>query len=615
MIDPISPNLSSDTERTALTLSLQQQIADTVQGGLQVVYSKSESFTTESGESYRVILDEADPANPTGQTLRIAGDLFPAVNAGLKAPVQNFGEPEELTISGSLNWELPYRDWQLDMEVSHSASEQVTRRTNTDRIIDFGNFLSGLQPLVASGEFNPFDLLANDPAVFSAEGGVFGNNSIAGSESEVNTFTAYIEGEAFDLPGGESRFVLGGEYRDESLTGFSGDFFNDPLETFRSDPGRDIKAMFGELAVPVIGDENALPGIQELNIKVAARWEDYTLDGTVLEAGQQQPTSVSTSFTHTSPNVSLSWQIVDDLQINASWGESFRAPSPNDIFLDLRLGSSSIPVFDPLAPGGAATVFVPRFSSGNSTLKPEISTNKTLTISWQPSYIPGLSTRISYSEIDFADRITTVLVGFDPVTQARNLSDPFLGPLLTERDPDGNLLRVFSLPVNFASSLSESIDFNIDYAFDTDIGSFYARLQGTATLDRFDKSGPESNPRDLLANDQGVSDKLVGSASLDWQRDNYGAAIIYNHASSYADLGLDFATRQLVEQGRVEGISNWDLTGYYTTDNGWRISGGARNVFNERPATFAVGNQPFDARRANVRGRVLFAEVTKSLDW
>ena len=62
---------------------------------------------------------------------------------------------------------------------------------------------------------------------------------------------------------------------------------------------------------------------------------------------------------------------------------------------------------------------------------------------------------------------------------------------------------------------------------------------------------------------------------------------------------------------KVDSRTTVDLTGTYRFDNGITARAGGRNIFNA-DFPFMVGYQgrPFDTSRVDLRGRVLFVEVT-----
>ena len=59
---------------------------------------------------------------------------------------------------------------------------------------------------------------------------------------------------------------------------------------------------------------------------------------------------------------------------------------------------------------------------------------------------------------------------------------------------------------------------------------------------------------------------------------------------------------------KVDAMTNVDLTLTYQFDNGLRLRGGGRNVFDANSPT-VWGSIPYDPTRYDARGRVFFLEV------
>ena len=71
----------------------------------------------------------------------------------------------------------------------------------------------------------------------------------------------------FNLPAGPVGFVVGGEWRHETLkANIDPQIFLGSVPTGDIDVGRDVSAGFAELSVPVIGPGMKVPGIYSLDL-------------------------------------------------------------------------------------------------------------------------------------------------------------------------------------------------------------------------------------------------------------------------------------------------------------------------------------------------------------
>jgi len=131
----------------------------------------------------------------------------------------------------------------------------------------------------------------------------------------VNEKGIKADGPLFDLPGGTVRAAIGGLYTSyhfliasNSSTGTN----NTTMSLLRDPESRQVWATFAQLNVPIIGDNNALPGIRKLEFEASWRHDQYSdVKGT------------------SNPKLAFNWEVSEDLglTIRGSWGTSFRAPN------------------------------------------------------------------------------------------------------------------------------------------------------------------------------------------------------------------------------------------------------------------------------------------------
>lgn len=177
-------------------------------------------------------------------------------------------------------------------------------------------------------------------------------------------------GTGLSLPGGEAQFGIGAQYRDMSQTGRYGANNNLATNPCRESPvtgntnpaacaggspptgalaflgtnrdyhlSGDVWAVYGEAQLPILDN---------LNVQLAARYEDY--------GGQTGSTF--------DPQIRARWQVTDWLAVRGGFGTTFRAPPLNV----LSSGSAtSLQIID--------TAFRPIDVFGNPALKPESSKN------------------------------------------------------------------------------------------------------------------------------------------------------------------------------------------------------------------------------------------------
>jgi hypothetical protein len=116
-----------------------------------------------------------------------------------------------------------------------------------------------LQTEINAGRYNPFGATVNSPAVIDA----ITTSLKREGESELTSFDAAVTGEVFDLPAGKVGIASGLEYRDESISDFPDEQFQQP-DSHRGHRG-------GRIArhLPVV--EAAIPLLETLEASAPAR--------------------------------------------------------------------------------------------------------------------------------------------------------------------------------------------------------------------------------------------------------------------------------------------------------------------------------------------------------
>lgn len=133
----------------------------------------------------------------------------------------------------------------------------------------------------------------------------------------LNEWGANFDGPLFTLPGGPVRAALGASYYVQTYEFVTRQNFQTVsagiLDVSTDHQRFNVTAFYGQLNVPLVGDDNALPFIRKLDLEGAYRYDRYSTFGST-----------------TNPKLSLNWSPIQDLTFRASWGTSFRAPAFGD---------------------------------------------------------------------------------------------------------------------------------------------------------------------------------------------------------------------------------------------------------------------------------------------
>ena len=79
------------------------------------------------------------------------------------------------------------------------------------------------------------------------------------------------------LPGGEVWLAIGAQLRREAFNTRSSAFTSgaSPRESAPGEQSRDVSAIFGEARISLVGETNARPGVQRLELFLGGRYEEY----------------------------------------------------------------------------------------------------------------------------------------------------------------------------------------------------------------------------------------------------------------------------------------------------------------------------------------------------
>lgn len=426
-----------------------------------------------------------------------------------------------------------------------------------------------------------------------------------------------LNGELFELPGGTVKVALGTllrreDYRDDYATSAVPQFFR------KSD--RKVRALFGELLVPVVSASNRVDGIERLQLTLAGRYEHYSRFGSTFD-----------------PKVGVLWSPLTGLRLRASYGTSFRAPllSQASGVYNAILFPAQLLYLDPSQGQGVGLVL----QGTNPDVGPETSRNWTLGGEFSPEFLPELSLRANYYSIRFDDRIaratsTIVVVGdpaFEPIVDrspsiadVQSLLDraavrlDLSGPGFTNGNATANDVTVVleNRISNTAVTTTSGIDFGLDYRFVLGSNHFAIDLNASHILDFTDRLTKSSPPVTVLDTPYNALDWRV-RAELRWARGGWSGSAAINYADGYHDNRGTF-DNEVHSYGTVDV----GLAYEFASDNrqswlhGTRIAMFGENIFDQRPPTLVPdpGNATglgYDPVNASIRGRMISMQLRK----
>jgi iron complex outermembrane receptor protein len=458
------------------------------------------------------------------------------------------------------------------------------------------------------GFFNPFNGVAganNQTALAFIGSGA----TEARSQNQVSTVSLQADGTVWQLPGGPLKLALGAQARRETLdrTGFNLLSTLTPTAIAPTHAARDVEGAFLEAQAPLVGPDNALPGIERLDLSLAGRVEHYQSIGSTAN-----------------PKVGLLWAPNADLQVRATYSTSFRAPA----LRELNDPASLNPVL--LSQGGVRVVSL-ELVGGNPSLRPETARSWTGGIDFKPSRWPGLTLSLTGFDVVFHNRIDRPA----SANIANALTDPTLTSFVRHISPSTNpadLSLITSIlagePISTFNGVFQPTDYGaivdtryvntttlhvsgVDFtgAYTFDLGQDHFDFAANASyLFQYDQ---QLTPTAANVDDVNVANfplRFRSRTTADWTRGRLTLGAAFNYLGAYHDtLGNHIGDQPTFDlQAKLAAPDHGPLQGLVVLLN-------VRNVFDRDPPfynnTIGIG---YDAANADPIGRFVSVQLTKT---
>ncbi|QSR19321.1 TonB-dependent siderophore receptor [Novosphingobium sp. KA1] len=481
--------------------------------------------------------------------------------------------------------------------------------------------------------------------------------------------SAKIDGTLFSLPAGDVKVAFGADYRKEHIGG-SLDFNYrsiDPVSVTYGTTEREVSALYGEIAVPLVSDANAMPLLRTLSLSGAVRYEHGKGLG---------------GFDTVNPKFGADWSPVRGLKLRGSWGTSFHAPpmryaydgvqptqGGNGAFVNAGLYTA--PCDTTLVrlngvtgtPGGTGNcTFTAIVVSGGAgpTLKPEKATTWTLGADFKPEFLPGLKLSASYFNIKIDDRIVRIQAGtlggilssyfatgsspyasvldFNPslatvealMADPRYIGQSGIGPTQSASDVAA---IIYATQTNLSQLKMDGFDLTANYKVDTaKAGTFGLFFSGTRLLSYKIQASPGAAFVDQLGKYSAVGNpvKFRSRQGVTWDIGRFSLMGTMNYVSSYECESGCYVPNPTTGAPMLNTspipIKSWTtfdfqaavgLKGLNPLLKDAALSFSVVNLTNKRPPFIDAGTatndpipDPYDAANATVIGRTVAVTFT-----
>lgn len=275
------------------------------------------------------------------------------------------------------------RTWELEGRYGFGKAEDRADSTAGLSLPALTTALASSDPATA---FDPYGQGRTSEATRAL---IFTADATFPTNADMKTWQAGLNGPLFGLPGGDVKVALGYEGQDFTMVLASG------LPEQRN-YARKVNSGYAELHIPVVGADNDMRGVRDLQLTAALRHDDYSDVGST-----------------TNPKFGVNWVPVDGLKVRGSYGTSFRAPTFPEIFGN----STFLYVQNHQNPAGGAALPVFKIGSGpNPDLAPETATTWTIGADIEP--VQGLKIGLTYFDIAYKNTIAGLLSNLSILTYA-----------------------------------------------------------------------------------------------------------------------------------------------------------------------------------------------------
>ena len=536
-------------------------------------------------------------------------------------------------LDGSLGeWAGPLSGWAWDVDYNHGRTSGSNLETGQLRMPNVANATgpsavvngspvclrqpydpaglipgSSKTPNIIAGCV-PFDVLHGvSPGTVNAAKSYVSYDGTDFGTNQQDIFSANVSGELFKVaserPAG---LALGVDYRRETAS-----FQNNPINSGESSGnnqlstygGYNVKEAYAELVIPLLG---GMPGIEDLEVQAAARYNDF-----------------STFGTNSTYKLGVRYSPIRDITARATYGTAFRAPNVAELYGG---AADNYPaVRDPCGgrtattnptisarcktgpgsvPGGyngdPSTQFLEKIEAAPD-LGPETATTFTAGIVLQPQMVRNLSVTVDYYNVNVAKSISTLGAQFilDQCYRADAQNAALCNQIV--RNGIGQITQINDPRANTGNYHTTGIDFAIRYAMATeDMGRFSLILDG-AYLHSYrvtDNTGVVTNG---VGNyDLGVLPSLKMNTGIFWTMGPLGAGVSGRYIGSYKECASGVCSQDDTQQRVVPHYLPIDIFLSYTL-KGWAagttsLVGGIQNVGDIQPpylyGAFAANSDP-----------------------
>ncbi|HKJ91357.1 MAG TPA: TonB-dependent receptor, partial [Oceanipulchritudo sp.] len=280
---------------------------------------------------------------------------------------------------------------------------------------------------------------------------------------EYRSFDVNTSGQipALQLPGGPVSFSAGAERRMEDFANVKTDL----NATGMILGGSEGTSSFGNRSLNSIYAEVMLPVLDQVELQLAGRWEDYSDDG--FESDIR-------------PKIGVLYRPFEWLSVRGSYSESFKAPDLAYLFTASQTSFTSTQIIDPVT--GTSIDQLQIVTAGNQDLQPEISDTYYVGLTFEPTgKFEGLRLFFDYLEWDQDDLLAQLsdFFGYAEFLTEAAAGNPTFANAVVRDSVSNEVLFIRDDYANISTGSYIGYDFGASYSLPTEFGDWYFQWNGT----------------------------------------------------------------------------------------------------------------------------------------
>jgi iron complex outermembrane recepter protein len=298
-------------ERRGVFFGLSQDLSEKVKVDFRAYYSKRDTNAIQGPANASVGVPSTNPfyiplpapVSPTAtETVNFSfGPLLGYSTLYQTTHFDQWGANANVVIDLNDNWQL-----RTLLNYSDSNSTYWLNGLNPTLL---NTYAAGTTPQTA---INPYNIASTPNKQLITD--LLNYETAGQSQDKLTNVRAVADGILATLPGGKVRLAFGYEFSQDDFKQRFGSGVIGNVNTLPYTPyTRRVNSGFGELALPLVGKDNAVSPIQSLVLSAAWRYDDYS------------------DFGDTSnPKYGVTYKPVEWLALRGNWSKAFNAPTPVD---------------------------------------------------------------------------------------------------------------------------------------------------------------------------------------------------------------------------------------------------------------------------------------------